>query len=72
MAGRRLSVLFEFPGIDNDSVFHQFFLLWSGSSGLVDWLVLFLTFRKENAEKWMICLVHYAGELSLKTVIVFI
>ena len=72
MAGRRLSVLFEFPRIDNDSFFHQFFLLWSGSSGMVDCLVLFLTFRKENAEKWMICLVHYARELPLKTVIVFI
>lgn len=47
VAGRRRRVLLELPNMKNERMQTIF--------------SLFLTFRKEDAEKWMICLVHYAG-----------
>ena len=57
MAGRLRRVLLELPGSEDCIAVRT---------------NLFLTFRKEDAEKWMICLVHYAGQFPLQTVVVFI
>ena len=57
MAGRLRRVLLELPGREDCSGVRT---------------SLSLTFREEDAEKWMICLVHHAGQFPLQTVVVLI